>query len=201
MTAAATVREPMGAKWLPLRMVWTFQQERRWEMTTRYAWTTSVLAFAALACGACTVDQESGDDCTPSCRELECGDDGCGGSCGSCGSGEHCNDGACEQACTPSCGGQECGDDGCGGSCGNCGGGDTCYDGECMSPCGACTAEYCDSELRRCNGNSQCTSLLSCLSGCSSESCMDNCLMMYLGGANDLLDLLECMDDECSYEC
>ncbi len=33
--------------------------------------------------------------CTPSCSGKECGNDGCGGSCGSCLSGEICQDGAC----------------------------------------------------------------------------------------------------------
>ena len=35
--------------------------------------------------------------CRPSCDEQECGDDGCGGSCGSCGDiNDPCLDGACE---------------------------------------------------------------------------------------------------------
>ncbi|MFT7624005.1 MAG: agmatine deiminase [Myxococcota bacterium] len=34
--------------------------------------------------------------CEPSCGEKECGDDGCGGSCGSCGEKASCFDGACK---------------------------------------------------------------------------------------------------------
>ncbi|MBN1773416.1 MAG: hypothetical protein JXB32_19295, partial [Deltaproteobacteria bacterium] len=57
--------------------------------------------------------------CTPACTGRECGPDGCGGSCGSCPTGETCNSsGVC--VCTPSCTGRECGPDGCGGSCGSC---------------------------------------------------------------------------------
>ena len=62
--------------------------------------------------------------CTPVCDGVHgpsnCGDDGCGGSCGSCSAGWSCVDGSCEEGCTPSCIGKECGDDGCGGSCGSC---------------------------------------------------------------------------------
>ena len=57
------------------------------------------------------------------------GDDGYGGSCGTCGSGESCSNGKCVPNCTPNCTGKECGDDGCGGSCGECGSGKTCESG------------------------------------------------------------------------
>jgi hypothetical protein len=36
--------------------------------------------------------------CTPRCRRRVCGDDGCGGSCGSCPTGQFCRSGTC---CTP----------------------------------------------------------------------------------------------------
>jgi hypothetical protein len=36
--------------------------------------------------------------CTPRCRRKVCGDDGCGGSCGSCAAGQVCASGTC---CTP----------------------------------------------------------------------------------------------------
>lgn len=54
------------------------------------------------------------------CSSRKCGDDGCGGSCGTCPSGLTCNNGTCGTACVPSCAGKTCGDDGCGGSCGTC---------------------------------------------------------------------------------
>ncbi len=48
-----------------------------------------------------------------------CGDDGCGGSCGTCAASEFCNfRGRCE--CVPDCTGKDCGSDGCVGSCGDC---------------------------------------------------------------------------------
>jgi len=36
------------------------------------------------------------DVCTPNCKDKQCGDDGCGGSCGSCGDNALCNLGKCE---------------------------------------------------------------------------------------------------------
>ncbi len=42
--------------------------------------------------GKC-VDQEN--PCVPNCAGMECGDDGCGGSCGVCGEGLACQAGLC----------------------------------------------------------------------------------------------------------
>jgi hypothetical protein len=56
--------------------------------------------------------------CAPDCAGLDCGDDGCGGSCGTCGAQELCVDQQC--VCQPDCVGKACGADGCGGSCGAC---------------------------------------------------------------------------------
>ncbi len=39
--------------------------------------------------------------CQPSCAGAVCGDDGCGGSCGGCGSDEKCESGACVESCSP----------------------------------------------------------------------------------------------------
>jgi hypothetical protein len=65
--------------------------------------------------------------CTPSCGARTCGNDGCGGSCGSCGAAQYCSAaGACVAQCVPSCAGRTCGEDGCGGSCGTCPSGQTC---------------------------------------------------------------------------
>ncbi len=68
--------------------------------------------------------------CTPRCRE--CGDDGCGGSCGSCTEDhEACVDGVCQ--CAPDCEDRQCGPNGCGRSCGMCPGDQFCgADGRCQ---------------------------------------------------------------------
>ncbi|GEM_PF-1508435 len=85
---------------------------------------------------ACAAGQVCAVDtcCTPKCAGKECGDDGCGGSCGTCDAGFLCNAGMCE-ACVPACDGKECGDDGCGGSCGTCAAGEECSGlGKCDEP-------------------------------------------------------------------
>jgi hypothetical protein len=105
------------------------------------------------------------------------------------------------EACVPQCGAAVCGDDGCGGTCGTCGADETCADGACVSECAACMESGCAWELSRCDANWECPALMQCLSGCGSDSCMESCLYSYYGGADDLLDLLECVDDECSWEC
>ena len=77
--------------------------------------------------------------CKPSCKDpvgkaADCGDDGCGGSCGTCTSGKPwCVSGHCSATCQPSCVGKNCGDDGCGGQCGSCPNGQACYGGVCAT--------------------------------------------------------------------
>lgn len=94
------------------------------------------------------------DICTPYCDHKECGDDGCGGRCGTCFFGE-CSDGTC--TCIPDCTDRKCGDDGCGETCGTCGYGE-CIDGQCE-----CEPD-CDDHLC---GNDGC-------GGLCGESCEDN---------------------------
>jgi len=82
--------------------------------------------------------------CEPLCTNkggggvlLECGDDGCGGSCGECNGGDECVSGLCiGDTCVPNCdngAGQlfECGADDCGGTCGECVDGKACDEGFC----------------------------------------------------------------------
>jgi outer membrane protein assembly factor BamB len=75
--------------------------------------------------------------CAPTCNGAACGDDGCGGQCGTCAVGTSCNLGHCDP-CTPQCAGKSCGNDGCGGSCGACTGTLTCSAAfQCVESCGA----------------------------------------------------------------
>jgi len=83
--------------------------------------------------------------CTPDCTGKECGDDGCGGSCGTCTAPQTCGGGGTVNVCgcTPrtTCpAGDNCGSvpDGCGGTlnCGTCANGQTCTN----NVCGGCTA-------------------------------------------------------------
>ncbi len=94
------------------------------------------------SCGSCTAPESCQPDltcaCLPDCTGRECGDDGCGGSCGTCtGAGEVCEEasGQC-QVCVPNCAGRECGPDPtCGSSCGTC-----AIPGESCDASGQCVA-------------------------------------------------------------
>lgn len=64
---------------------------------------------------------------TCSCAGKECGDNGCGGSCGECPQGFICQGNKCIGGqCKPDCNGKECGPDGCNGTCGECPKGKIC---------------------------------------------------------------------------
>lgn len=81
------------------------------------------------------VKVETAGTCVPTCLGKECGPDGCGGSCGTCPPGKHCEYGVCVPDCVPVCVGKECGPDGCGGSCGTCPAGKHCDHGACVPDC------------------------------------------------------------------
>ena len=103
--------------------------------------------------GVCC-DQET------NCDGKDCGDDGCGGTCGQCPEGQwECDEGSC--VCVPACEDKECGPDGCGGSCGGCQGEqDACLDGACVcqSDCEGkeCGADGCGSSCGQCQDGFLC---------------------------------------------
>jgi hypothetical protein len=133
--------------------------------------------------GGCT-----SEPCVPECGGMECGDDGCGGSCGDCdellGSGFECGPdgmcvigsclpGQCYSSCVPECGGMECGDDGCGGSCGDCsdygsgfecGPDDMCITGSCIPNCDGktCGDNGCGGSCGECGEYSICNEQGNC---------------------------------------
>lgn len=114
------------------------------------------------------------DGCTPSCGDDECGSDGCGGQCGSCGEREQCVAGECV-GCTPACDGKECGSDGCGGSCGTCDANSTCSAGQCRPNCAPeCAGRECGPD--GCGGacGPGCAVGELCVSGLC-ESCTPSC--------------------------
>lgn len=104
--------------------------------------------------GECTGSDVCSDDgmcaCAPDCVGRACGDDGCGGQCGSCPDGLTCDGDQC--GCTADCAGRECGSDGCGGTCGpndgGCGDGMSCgSDGQCAATCVPdCAGKDCGSD-------------------------------------------------------
>jgi len=102
--------------------------------------------------------------CTPDCTGRQCGDDGCGGSCGTCAYDEWCNDlGICVWECQPDCTGKECGPDGCGGSCGTCAPMQVCdATARCVLPGNQQAGEPCDFDTVNV-GAGECMTGLVCL--------------------------------------
>ena len=119
-----------------------------------------------LCCGPSQVCTQDKACCTPQCEKadgtaMECGEDGCGGVCGTCQGGEWvaCVEGTCVckgtlcpkaccanfetcdndgNCCNEQCAGKECGDNGCGGVCGTCPPGGMCLAGLCPPPGKSC---------------------------------------------------------------
>ncbi|MFH1529930.1 MAG: discoidin domain-containing protein [Pseudomonadota bacterium] len=119
----------------------------------------------------------AGSCCTPSCEGRECGDDSCGGSCGTCSTASPaCRSGRCVAVCHPDCGGRSCGDDGCGGSCGSCPSGTQCVGGSCrcVPACGgrACGDDGCGGSCGSCPAGAVCSGgACGCVPACSGRSC------------------------------
>ncbi|MFO0751160.1 MAG: hypothetical protein U1F43_36630 [Myxococcota bacterium] len=113
---------------------------------------------------------EDNTSCTPQCGGRQCGDDGCGSTCGTCGLNKTCQNGICVNNQTCSCNGAECGEDNCGNSCGTCSQTQTCQAGQCVDNGG---------------GGDACTDIIDCVfadTGCAQytddtqfQTCADTC--------------------------
>ena len=118
--------------------------------------------------------------CQPDCADKECGDDGCGQSCGFCPQAAPlCEGGKCQLECVPDCAGKECDTDGCGGSCGQCSAAQhECQDGLCTcTP--ACELKECGDD--GCGGAcGYCGAQGDCLDGVC--FCQPNCADLECGG-------------------
>ncbi|MFH1530580.1 MAG: hypothetical protein ABIK09_07585 [Pseudomonadota bacterium] len=109
------------------------------------------------------------DPCLPDCAGKQCGEDGCGGSCGGCMRPWACQEGTC--VCQPDCTDKDCGGDGCGGLCGECmGRNETCQGGVCACAADGC-GEICCNPGEVCNGDGAC-----CVPECAGKQCgSDGC--------------------------
>ena len=104
--------------------------------------------------------------CAPSCVGRQCGDNGCGGTCGGCNAGESCSVlGLCvPEGCVPSCANRNCGSDGCGDVCGTCEPGSTCSAAQRCEPDGCqpqcagrrCGPDSCGAVCGSCGGGETC---------------------------------------------
>ncbi len=118
--------------------------------------------------------------CAPRCRRKQCGDDGCGGSCGSCPVGQVCASGTC---CTPepteeTCA-MECGYASCPRLCGS------------VSTPGSCGAVACTCPSgEECQGNGNCAMTCSpttanCPSRCSCFASTESPGLCFVGGMGE----------------
>ena len=137
------------------------------------------------------VKVEKAGGCVPDCSGKECGDDGCGGICGTCPAGKTCavagpDAGHCVPTCTPICDGLECGDGGCTDrpdACGVCGAAQACVEGRCVAirSCGngACeptaqeTCESCPADCA-CDCGEECRSGTCVFTACEGLDCGDD---------------------------
>jgi hypothetical protein len=182
-------------------------------------------------CASCPADCGCGcgegcadDKCKfTACDERECGDDGCDGSCGDCGDGAVCDEGACVPDGLPVCGDEAC-DEGedcasCHADCG-CGCGEACVEGACAftacegrdcgddgcgGSCGDCDPNYacedgkcawmegCDNGA--CEAGEHCGSCpADCACGCGESCYEDTCKFTACDGR-------ECGGDGCGGSC
>ncbi len=147
-------------------------------------------ADACVACGTacCKADETCNAAtntceaaCVPQCDGRQCGDDGCGKTCGTCTDPPLCSpQGQCV-SCLPACEGKECGDDGCGGECGTCTSPKTCNASflcTCTRKCSGkeCGSDGCGGKCGTCDPGETCTSgkCVACTPNCTGKTCGDD---------------------------
>jgi formylglycine-generating enzyme required for sulfatase activity len=147
---------------------------------------TCATCQADCGCKVCGETCEEGHCLFTACVGRECGNDGCGGTCGNCTvCGETCLAGLCQFT---SCAERECGADGCGGSCGTCADHYVCESGSCLYVpwCGDGTCDSdedcdtCPQDCGGCCGNGACEPWFgehceSCLEDCGCTVCGETC--------------------------
>ncbi len=160
----------------------------------------------------CLPDQDE-PPCKPNCQNVECGGDGCGGSCGTCSGGKVCKaglctagGGGCEPQCyTPEGAIKECGLDGCGGYCGSCKAGVSCQNGFCAASGSGQIGSACLSDAQCFAGDVPfCVSGDSfpggyCTSACNVQGAAGDCPIGSTCYSFEGVDTPVCLDD-CSSE-
>jgi len=144
-------------------------------------------------------------DHSTNCVGKECGDDGCGGTCGTCLQDWSCQAGLCKQGpCVPACVGKSCGPDGCGGECGTCPASHYCaVQGVCvcLPQCAEkdCGPDGCGGSCGTCQAGFQCDQGKCkqgpCVPNCTGKQCGDDGCGGSCGSCDDGLF---CTADKCS---
>ncbi|HUU03311.1 MAG TPA: hypothetical protein VM425_17895 [Myxococcota bacterium] len=147
--------------------------------------------------------------CQPDCAGRNCGDDGCGGSCGNCSGTDTCEANGICRPCRPDCTGNVCGDDGCGGFCDNCSADQHCVHDTCIAGAGE-PGDPCP------DGDSDCPPKWpTCLSGGGQTYCSRACITdadcvfpnccLYISIGRFCFDYIQCGDppmfgDPCPFD-
>ncbi len=175
------------------------------ESCTKTADCESGLKCVDLVC--VQVEDSGGEDvrsedettaCQADCSGKQCGDDGCGGSCGTCtGCGEECRQSACEFT---ACEGNECGSDTCGGTCGSC---DEVQE-ECSMGLCVCSFVNCDDVC--CAAGQVCAEGACCSAVCEGMVCGPDGCGGTCGSCDKILEeyskgLCVCSFADCSEDC
>jgi hypothetical protein len=129
---------------------------------------------------------------SPAVLASQCGDDGCGGSCGECAASLSCENNICEADCQPNCNGKQCGSDGCGDTCGSgCKNNEVCnIDGQCdcVPSCDGkqCGDNGCKGSCGECAASLSCDDFICvCTPQCEGKVCgEDGCGGFCGGGLN-----------------
>ncbi len=151
---------------------------------------------------------EDDSSCIPDCYDKDCGDDGCGGSCGFCPPGSDCDYSFECEPCEPYCGPVECGDDGCGGSCGSCPPGSNCDGGMCIGGGGGACEGGSDASILISEGDGVYDVATGCAMDCmggDSAMCASDCISgstgLSAGCSACFGDLIQCSIDHCMAQC
>ena len=180
--------------------------------------TDTVTSDSTNAGDGVSTGDASDTSCSPACDGTQCGDDGCGGTCGGCQAGWGCVEGACvEGACSPDCSGKQCGGDGCGGDCGacpdgyNCSGLGQCTQGPCTPDCSGkqCGPDGCAGDCGVCGDGLVCDVYAQCVPGgctpacagkqCGSDGCGGTCGSCFEGTFCN--DAAQCEPEGCTPNC
>ncbi len=153
--------------------------------TVEANWSCTVPVLTSVCTCACPAGQicaGAGACCTPTCVGKQCGDNGCGGVCGTCAVDETCSPaGTCD--CVAQCTGKSCGSNGCSGTCGTCGAGEACSAAQtcevCTPDCAGktCGPNGCGGTCGTCSVGQTCGGVgtcVACVPDCVGKTCGDN---------------------------
>ncbi len=76
-------------------------------------------------------------------------------------------------------------------------GGPASGDGDSPGSCDSCLATSCANELAICSGNPSCSAIADCITPCSTEGCVEDCVAQHPDGAQDLTTFTSCASERC----